>query len=291
MGGPGGGTEDLPTPRPGPSQDTHDSHDAAPGCASCALSTGGARLARLGLAPGRHDHVVALAGNPNTGKSTVFNALTGLRQHVGNWSGKTVARAEGGFTYGGARYRIVDLPGTYSLLSTSADEDVARDALLFGRPDVVVVVVDATRLERNLPLVLQIRQITGRVVVALNLVDEARRHGLTVDARHLTRELGVPVVPMAARRNEGIPDLLAAIAQVAGTRGRAGAPAPRAPGPGAGGGGGRPRRPGRRRSSPACPTPAGWPCACSRATRASRPRSATGRSASWRPRSRWRRAG
>jgi ferrous iron transport protein B len=181
------------------------------------LSSGGARLARLGLAPGRHDHVVALAGNPNTGKSTVFNALTGLRQHVGNWSGKTVARAEGGFTYGGARYRIVDLPGTYSLLSTSADEDVARDALLFGRPDVVVVVVDATRLERNLPLVLQIRQITGRVVVALNLVDEARRHGLTVDARHLTRELGVPVVPMAARRNEGIPELLAAIAQVAGT--------------------------------------------------------------------------
>jgi GTPase len=223
VGGPGGGTEDLPTPRPGPSQDTHDSHDAAPGCASCALSTGGARLARLGLAPGRHDHVVALAGNPNTGKSTVFNALTGLRQHVGNWSGKTVTRAEGGFTYGGARYRIVDLPGTYSLLSTSADEDVARDALLFGRPDVVVVVVDATRLERNLPLVLQIRQITGRVVVALNLVDEARRHGLTVDARHLTRELGVPVVPMAARRNEGIPDLLAAIAQVAGTRD---APAP-----------------------------------------------------------------
>ena len=216
MGGPGGGTEDLPTPRPlgATSQETH---DHAPGCASCALSSGGARLARLGLAPGRHDHVVVLAGNPNTGKSTVFNALTGLRQHVGNWSGKTVSRAEGGFTYGGARFRIVDLPGTYSLLSTSADEDVARDALLFGRPDVVVVVVDATRLERNLPLVLQIRQITGRVVVALNLVDEARRHGLTVDARHLTRELGVPVVPMAARRGEGLPDLLAAIAQVATT--------------------------------------------------------------------------
>ena len=216
-----GGAEDLPTPRPLGAGTSHGArretagHPAGHACGSCALSTGGARLARLGLAPGRHDHVVVLAGNPNTGKSTVFNALTGLRQHVGNWSGKTVTRAEGGFTYGDARYRVVDLPGTYSLLSTSADEDVARDALLFGRPDVVVVVVDATRLERNLPLVLQIRQITGRVVVALNLVDEARRHGITVDARHLTRELGVPVVPMAARRGEGLPDLLAAVAQVA----------------------------------------------------------------------------
>lgn len=203
----------LPAPGLGPPPD--EGRDGATGaCGSCALAPPG-RLTRLGIAPGRHDHVVALAGNPNTGKSTVFNALTGLRQHVGNWSGKTVARAEGGFTYGGARYRVVDLPGTYSLLSTSTDEDVARDALLFGRPDVVVVVVDATRLERNLPLALQIRQITGRVVVALNLVDEARRHGITVDARHLARELGVPVVATAARRGEGLPELLAAIAQVA----------------------------------------------------------------------------
>jgi GTP-binding protein len=205
----------LPSPGVGPPPEEDGAAPAA-ACGSCALAPPG-RLQRLGLAPGRHDHVVALAGNPNTGKSTVFNALTGLRQHVGNWSGKTVARAEGGFTYGGARYRIVDLPGTYSLLSTSTDEDVARDALLFGRPDVTVVVVDATRLERNLPLVLQIRQITGRVVVALNLVDEARRHGITVDTRHLTRELGVPVVATAARRGEGLPDLLAAIAQVATT--------------------------------------------------------------------------
>jgi GTPase len=205
----------LPSPGLGPPPEEDGAAPTA-ACGSCALAPPG-RLQRLGLAPGRHDHVVALAGNPNTGKSTVFNALTGLRQHVGNWSGKTVARAEGGFTYGGARYRIVDLPGTYSLLSTSTDEDVARDALLFGRPDVTVVVVDATRLERNLPLVLQIRQITGRVVVALNLVDEARRHGITVDTRHLTRELGVPVVATAARRGEGLPDLLAAIAQVATT--------------------------------------------------------------------------
>ncbi|GLZ45483.1 iron transporter FeoB [Actinomycetospora sp. NBRC 106375] len=203
----------LPSPGVGPPDDAP---PAAGPCGSCAQASPG-RLQRLGLAPGRHDHVVALAGNPNTGKSTVFNALTGLRQHVGNWSGKTVSRAEGGFTYGGAKYRIVDLPGTYSLLSTSTDEDVARDALLFGRPDVTVVVVDATRLERNLPLVLQVRQITGRVVVALNLVDEARRHGITVDTRHLSRELGVPVVATAARRGDGLPELLAAIAGTATT--------------------------------------------------------------------------
>ena len=189
----------------------------ADGCGSCAHGGGHeGRLLRLGLAPGRRaDHVVALAGNPNTGKSTLFNALTGLRQHVGNWSGKTVSRAEGGYAHGGARYRVVDLPGTYSLLSTSGDEDVARDVLLFGAPDVTIVVVDATRLERNLPLVLQVRQITGRVVVALNLVDEARRHGLTVDVRHLSRELGVPVVATAARRGEGLPELLDAVDRVA----------------------------------------------------------------------------
>ena len=95
---------------------------------------------------------VAIVGNPNTGKSTVFNALTGLRQHTGNWPGKTVTRAEGGFEYGEHRYKIVDLPGTYSLLSTSADEEIARNFILFGKPDVTIVVVDATRLERNLNL-------------------------------------------------------------------------------------------------------------------------------------------
>ena len=165
----------------------------------------------LGLDRADVDHVIALAGNPNTGKSTVFNALTGMRQHTGNWPGKTVARAEGTFEAGGLRFRIVDLPGTYSLLSASPDEDVARDALLFGRPDVTVVVVDATRLERNLPLVLQVLSITGRVVVCLNLVDEAARHGLRVDADRLARELGVPVVATAARHGRGIDELRDAI--------------------------------------------------------------------------------
>ncbi len=167
-----------------------------------------------GRAP-KWDYVVALAGNPNTGKSTVFNALTGLRQHTGNWPGKTVTRAEGAFDNQGKRVRIVDLPGTYSLQAGSTDEEVARDFLLFGRPDVTIVVVDATRLERNLNLTLQVLEITDRVVVCLNLMDEARRHGIAVDARKLEAELGVPVVAAAARRGEGIPELLQAVHEVA----------------------------------------------------------------------------
>ncbi|RME71124.1 MAG: iron transporter FeoB [Chloroflexi bacterium] len=184
------------------------------GCQACPAHNLG-NLIKLGIDMENYDFVVALAGNPNTGKSTIFNALTGLRQHTGNWPGKTVTRAEGGFSYGGYNYKIVDLPGTYSLLSTSLDEEVARNFILFGQPDVTVIVADATRLERNLNLVLQVLEITDRAVVALNLMDEARRHGLTVDARTLARHLGVPVVPTSARSKEGIPDLLQAISEVA----------------------------------------------------------------------------
>ena len=173
------------------------------------------RLVRLGLSPHRWDHLIALAGNPNVGKSTVFNALTGLRQHTGNWPGKTVARAEGAFVHQGARVKVVDLPGAYSLQAGSADEEVARDFVLFGQPDATVVVVDATRLERNLNLVLQVLEITDRVVVCLNLVDEARRRGIRVNSRRLARELGVPVIPAVARRGDGIDDLLAAALAVA----------------------------------------------------------------------------
>jgi len=170
---------------------------------------------QLGLKSDRWDILVALAGNPNTGKSTVFNALTGLRQHTGNWPGKTVTRAEGVFAYDGKRVKVVDLPGTYSLQAGSTDEEVARDFILFGRPDVTVVVVDATRLERNLNLVLQILEITDRVVVCLNLTDEARRHGLLVDPAALAGKLGVPVVPTVAREREGIQTLLRTVKQVA----------------------------------------------------------------------------
>jgi Fe2+ transport system protein B len=170
---------------------------------------------RLGVDVSRWDHVVALAGNPNTGKSTVFNQLTGLRQHTGNWPGKTVVRAEGGYQFGGKRFKLVDLPGTYSLLATSPDEEVARNFLLFGQPDVTLAVVDATRLERNLNLVLQILEITPRVVVCLNLMDQARRAGLQIDERRLARDLGVPVVPTTARYREGLDTLLQAMADVA----------------------------------------------------------------------------
>ncbi|MEJ5237138.1 MAG: FeoB small GTPase domain-containing protein [Limisphaera sp.] len=187
---------------------------ASEACASCAVFRA-ARLRKLGVRIGHADFVVALAGNPNTGKSTVFNALTGLRQHTGNWPGKTVTRAEGAFEYNGHRYKLVDLPGTYSLLSTSPDEQVARDFLLFAQPDVTVIVADATRLERNLNLVLQVLEITDRAVLCVNLMDEAERHGLQVDTRQLARDLGVPVVGTAARRGQGLAELLQAIEDVA----------------------------------------------------------------------------
>ena len=183
-------------------------------CQTCPAHHAG-NLQRLGIDMEEWDFVVALAGNPNTGKSTVFNALTGLHQHTGNWPGKTVARAEGGFRFAEKRYKLVDLPGTYSLLSTSMDEEVARDFILFGQPDVTVVVVDATRLERNLNLVLQVLEITDRAVVCLNLMDEAARHGLQVDERRLARDLGVPVVPTAARYKRGLEQLLQTIHEVA----------------------------------------------------------------------------
>jgi ferrous iron transport protein B len=190
---------------------------AAADCAACPTHHA-SNLRRLGVDMTESDYVVALGGNPNTGKSTVFNALTGLRQHTGNWPGKTVARAEGGFEYGGSRFKLVDLPGTYSLLATSTDEEVARDFLLFGQPDVTLVVVDASRLERNLNLVLQVLEITDRVVVCLNLMDEARRHGLQVDERRLARDLGVPVVPTVARTRGGFDLLLQTIHDVASGR-------------------------------------------------------------------------
>ncbi|WP_238625755.1 FeoB small GTPase domain-containing protein [Aggregatilinea lenta] len=189
-----------------------DTMSTASACATCPVNR---HMARLGVNIDNWDYVVGLAGNPNTGKSTVFNSLTGLRQHTGNWPGKTVARAEGGYEYDNKRYKLVDLPGTYSLLAASVDEEIARDFILFGQPDVTAIVVDATRLERNLNLALQVLEITDKAVICLNLIDEARRHGLTVDDRRLARDLGVPVIPMSARQGEGIAELLSAINDMA----------------------------------------------------------------------------
>lgn len=182
-----------------------------PACGSCA----GANLVKLGIEKQNFDYIVALAGNPNTGKSTVFNALTGLRQHTGNWPGKTVTRAEGGFSYNHKQFLIVDLPGTYSLLSASPDEEVARDFILFGQPNVTVIVADATRLERNLNLVLQVLEITDRAVFCVNLIDEARRHGISIDAQKLEDRLGIPVILAAARQRQGLDLLLQAMYEVA----------------------------------------------------------------------------
>jgi ferrous iron transport protein B len=172
------------------------------------------QLEQMGIKVGDFDRVVALAGNPNTGKSTLFNSLTGLKQHTGNWPGKTVTRAEGGYQFNSVKYKLVDLPGTYSLLSASQDEEVARDFILFGQPDCTIVVTDATALERNLNLVMQVMEITNRVVVAINLMDEAKRKGIEVDARSLSRDLGIPAVPVTARTGEGIHTLLATVADL-----------------------------------------------------------------------------
>ena len=168
--------------------------------------------------PGGDPFLVALAGNPNTGKSTVFNALTGLRQHVGNWPGKTVSRAEGRWVYNGKPFSLVDLPGTYSLLPVSVEEEIARDYILFEDPDCTLVVTDATCLERNLNLVLQILQITARAVVCVNLMDEAARKGISIDLEKLEDSLGVPVVGTAARSGRGLSALMDKVEGVASGR-------------------------------------------------------------------------
>ncbi|MEZ5330330.1 MAG: FeoB small GTPase domain-containing protein [Verrucomicrobiales bacterium] len=199
-----------------------DKHEPGEACLACPSRF--SQLRKLGLHVEDSDFVVALAGNPNTGKTTVFNALTGLRMHTGNWPGKTISRAEGGFSYEKKRFKLVDLPGTYSLLSASPDEEVARTFLLFGQPDVTVIVADSTCMERNLNLVLQVLQITRRAVLCLNLMDEAEAHGISIDVRNLSRDLGIPVVPCAARSGKGIPELIKEIAIMAS---RTDAPAPR----------------------------------------------------------------
>ena len=161
------------------------------------------------------DKVIALAGNPNVGKSTVFNSLTGLNQHTGNWPGKTVSNAQGKYTHRNKNFILVDIPGTYSLMASSVEEEVARDFVCFGQPDMVVVVADATCLERNLNLVLQILEITRKVVVCVNLLDEAQKKKIHIDLDELSLQLGVPVIGTSARAGTGLTELMDAVYEVA----------------------------------------------------------------------------
>jgi ferrous iron transport protein B len=164
---------------------------------------------------GERPILVALAGQPNVGKSTLFNLLTGLHQHVGNWPGKTVERKEGHFTFNGASYRLVDLPGTYSLTANSPEELIAREFILRERPDVVVAVVDAATLERSLYLVAELLPLPAPVIVALNMMDVARQEGIQIEPEVLQAALGVPVVPMSATHGVGVPELLETVERMA----------------------------------------------------------------------------
>jgi len=158
---------------------------------------------------------IALAGNPNSGKTTVFNNLTGARQHVGNWPGVTVEKKEGNCSFKGYSIRVVDLPGVYSLTAYSLDEVVARDFVVDAKPDVVVDVVDASNLERNLYLVVQLLEMEANLVIALNMMDVAESRGYQINVAELSRLLGTPVVSMIAAHNQGTRELLQTIVDVA----------------------------------------------------------------------------
>ena len=154
-----------------------------------------------------NSYKVALVGNPNVGKSTIFNSLTGMKQHTGNWTGKTVGNCEGKYKFNGNYFTIVDIPGTYSLMSNSEEEEIARDFICFEKLDVTVIVIDATSLERNLNLVYQVMEISSNIIVCVNLLDEAKKKGISINFDKLSKLLGVPVVGVIGKKKKTLNSL------------------------------------------------------------------------------------
>ncbi len=160
------------------------------------------------------DYTIAIAGNPNVGKSTIFNGLTGMHQHTGNWPGKTVSNAMGMCEFNNKKLLLVDIPGTYSIMSNSEEEEIARNFICFGNPNATVVILDATCLERNLNLLYQIMEITPNVIACINLLDEAEKKGININLHLLSLKLGIPVVGTIARKPKTLQKLLKTIDDV-----------------------------------------------------------------------------